>query len=319
MAKTGGETQNAEEQNQKHDKGYKGILSNSAVFLHFIQKYFASAKWTASVSADGMERIDKSFIDREYKKTDSDLIYRLKIKGVDVYFYVLLELQSKVDFTMPFRLLRYMVELLNDVFKNTDKNIRKRRGFRMPVIVPIVLYTGKGRWTPAMTYREYTKDCGGIFSDDIINFRYYLCDLNRLDDEAIEPVEDPLDAVFTVEKLRINKNLTSDKFWEWWAKDVSGLPESDKSMLRNWAEYIFFNGKIPPDAEKALEHNIMKGDIVKMKSLVEVWKADARREGMSTGEQRKALAIARTLKERGMSLNEIMEITKLSVDEVLKL
>jgi len=335
--------QNADEQNQKHDKGYKGILSDNAVFLHFLKKYFATTTWTANISADDMERIDKSFIDREYRKTDSDLIYRLKIKDVDVYFYVLLELQSKVDFTMPFRLLRYMVELLNDVFKNTDKNVRKRRNFRMPVIVPIILYVGKGKWTPAMTYREYTEGCGGIFGDYIINFRYYLCDLNRLGDEEIEPVEDPLDAIFTVEKLRINKNLTSDRFAEWWINELSGLSESDRKKLKDWVEHIQFNGKIPPDMEKMLEHNIKKGDIVKMKSLADVWKADARRqgrlegrlegrregrlegvlvgerEGMSKGEKRKALAIAQTMKDRGMDVNTISELTDLTIDDVLRL
>ena len=44
-------------------------------------------------------------------------------------FYVLQELQSSVDFTIPFRLLRYMVELLNDVFKNTDEKVRERKDF----------------------------------------------------------------------------------------------------------------------------------------------------------------------------------------------
>jgi len=40
--------QNAEKQDQKHDEGYKYILSNAANFLHFLKKYFA-APWMADI------------------------------------------------------------------------------------------------------------------------------------------------------------------------------------------------------------------------------------------------------------------------------
>jgi len=335
MAVKSDKTQKTEEQSQKHDKGYKSILSDSAVFLHFLKKYFAMAKWTANISADDIERIDKSFITNEYREIDSDIIYRLKTGDTDVYFYVLLELQSKVDFTMPFRLLRYMVELLNDVFTNTDKNVRQSKDFRLPGIVPVVLYTGVGKWTPVMSYREYTEDRGGIFGGYIIDFRYHLCDLNRLDDEMIKPVEDPLDAVFKVEKLRLKKSLTPDKFEEWWVDDVSGLSKSNRDTLKNWAEHIYFNGNMPPEIKKALEHNIKKGDIVKMKSLADVWMADAKRagrregrregrlegvlEGRREGEMRRSLELAKRLRAEGMDVDTVARLTDLTVDDVLRL
>jgi predicted transposase/invertase (TIGR01784 family) len=192
MAVTENQSQNAE--SPKHDKGYKSLLSNNGVFLHFLKKYFAES-WIDNISPDDMERVDKSFITEEYKNIDSDLIYKLKINGSDVYFYVLIELQSEVDFTMPFRLLNYMVELLNVIFKNTKKEVRERKDFRLPAIVPIVLYNGKDNWTSAMTLREYTENCE-FFGNNIIDFRYLLLDLNRTDEGAIEPVENPLDAVF---------------------------------------------------------------------------------------------------------------------------
>jgi len=324
MAVKKDEKQNAGGQDQKHDKGYKGILSNSAVFLHFLKKYFATAKWTAMISADDLERIDKSFITKGYGKIDSDVIYKLKIAGSDVYFYVLIELQSKVDFTMPFRLLRYMVELKNDIFENTDGRIRSRKGFRMPAIVPIVLYTGKNRWTPAMTYREYTEDGGGIFGDYIINFRYLLCDLNRLDDEVIEPVEDPLDAVFVVEKKRLKrlgKPLALEDIKGWWVNNVSGLPENNRDSLINWLEYMYFNGNMPPNIKEGLINlKLKEREETDMKSLADVWYEDAVRKGRSEEKQRRSLEIARYLKALGrMTVDEIAEATDLTVDDILRL
>ncbi|WP_422664938.1 Rpn family recombination-promoting nuclease/putative transposase [Aneurinibacillus uraniidurans] len=60
---------------------------------------------------------------------------------VNVIFYVLLEMQSSVDFQMPFRLLFYMLEIWRDILKNTDKNEAVRKDFRL------VLYNGKQEWT----------------------------------------------------------------------------------------------------------------------------------------------------------------------------
>jgi len=72
-----------------------------------------------------------------------------------------------------------------------------------------------------------------------------------------------------------------------------------------------------------------------MKSLADVWKADARRqgrlegrregvlvgerEGMSKGEKRKALAIARTMRAEGMDVDTVARLTDLTVDDVLRL
>jgi len=312
--------QDADGQDQKHDKGYKGILSNSAVFLHFLRKYFAAAAWTANISADDLERIDKSFITKGYGKMDSDVIYKLKLAGSDVYFYVLIELQTKVDFTMPFRLLRYMVELQNDIFENTDEKIRRRKAFRMPAIVPIVLYTGKDKWTAKTAYREYTENRGGIFGDAIIDFHYLLCDLNRLDDETIEPAEDSLDAVFVVEKKRLKRPGTPLAFEDikgWWLNNVSGLPENNRDSLINWLEYMYFNGNMPPNIKEGLLNlKLKEREEVSMKSLADVWYEDA----VHKGRKQEALELAKRLRALGrMTVDEIAELTKLTVDDVLRL
>jgi len=320
MAVTKGKTKKAGGQDKKHDRGYRDVLSNSATFLHFLKKYFAKS-WTANISADDIEQVKTSFITGKYRLLDSDLIYKLKINGSDVYFYVLIELQSEVDFTMPFRLLQYMVALLREIFNNTDKDVRERKGFRLPAIVPIVLYNGKDKWTPPLTYGEYTEDCG-IFGENIINFRYLLFDLNRMDDGAIEPIENPLDAVFVVEKLRIRERLTSDKLTKWWTENTSGFSNDHINTLITWINYNYFNGEITPETLKILKNNPKKGSAV-MKSLIDEWVDKGarkwKREGERKGEKRKALAIAKRLKIDGMDVDAIARATDLTVDDILRL
>ena len=59
--------------------------------------------------------------------------------GNEVYFY-LLELQSTVDFQMPYRLLCYMVEIWRSVLKDTDRKeaARKASSFQL---LSLVYYT----------------------------------------------------------------------------------------------------------------------------------------------------------------------------------
>jgi predicted transposase/invertase (TIGR01784 family) len=312
MAATNDKTQapNTEKQGQRHDEGYKYILSNAVNFLHFLKKYFA-APWMTDISVDDIEPVNKSYITKEYRRVDSDLIYKLKRGNADIYFYVLLELQSKVDYTMVFRLLRYMVELLNDIFQNTDKNVRERKDFRLPAIVPIVLYDGNRRWTAAKSFKEYTKDYE-IFGDNIINFEYLLLDLNRTADSEILPVSKLLDAAFSLAKMRFEKKLSPEEIKTWWAEQALNLSKDDVLELADWMLLAF---KAPPKIKKMLQDTLMKGDGATMKTGIELF-AEA---FVDERKHEEALRIADRLKTMGMSVEDIAKATGLTVDEILQL
>jgi len=90
----------------EHDKGYKYLFSAKRVFLELLNT-FIKKDWIKYISEEDTGKIEKTFIAPDFKNKEADLLYRSKIKDKEYYFYVLLELQSKVDFQMPFRLLVY--------------------------------------------------------------------------------------------------------------------------------------------------------------------------------------------------------------------
>jgi len=302
------ENQDAGEQNPKHDEGYKYILSKASNFLHFLKKYFP-APWMDDISVKDIKQFNKSYITKEYRHLDSDLIYELKKGGTDVYFYVLLELQSTVDFTMPFRLLRYMVELLNDVFKNVKEETRESKNYRLPAVVPIILYDGDCTWTAVRSFKEYTKDYE-IFGNNIIDFEYLLLDLNRTDDSAILPVQKLLDAAFSLTKKR--KTLSPNELVAWCAEQVPHLSKDDRLELVDW---MMFASGTSPEIKKTFQDTIMKGDAVAMKTGFELLVEDVRNES----QREKALEIAAGMKAKSMSVEEIAELTGLTIDEILQL
>ncbi|GBU21953.1 transposase [Fibrobacteres bacterium R8-0-B4] len=303
---------NTEKQNQKHDESYKSVLSNAANFLHFLKKYIA-APWTADISVGDLEKVDNSFVTEEYIEIDSDLIYKLKIGGSDVYFYVLVELQSQVDFTMPFRLLRYMVELLNYIFKNTEEKDRKLKDFRLPAIVPIILYNGNDNWTAVRTYREYTENYE-VFGDNIIDFRYLLFDVKRTDEATILSTKKMLDTVFLLDKRRLENKTSTKEVEEFLERYMPELPRNDALELLRWIKHIIYKGDLSPEEEEKFR-NILKGGGNTMKHALEIW----RDELVDETKREEALKFANALKVRGMDVNEIAEITGLTVDEIIQL
>ncbi|MCL2054504.1 MAG: Rpn family recombination-promoting nuclease/putative transposase [Oscillospiraceae bacterium] len=319
-----------QEANQKHDEGYKGILAKKTHFLHFLKKYIA-ADWTDKIDPDKMERIDKSFITQEYRKQDSDLIYKLQVNGEDVYFYVLMELQSSVDFTMPFRLLRYMVELLNDIFKNTKEEIRERKGFKLPAVVPIILYNGEDNWTAVRSYKEYT-DNHEFFGENIINFSYLLFDLNRTEDETIVAEQKLLDIIFALNKIRPSSEANvKEKYSETiklLEKSAVNLNADEAVELRNWTKYVHFRGNVPVGFEDEFKQAISKGEVNTMTHSLEImidmlkkeYKQEGRQEGIQKGiqkgKQEGIIEMAIEMIKQGATFDFVKSVSKLTDEEL---
>ena len=90
--------------NNPHDRGYKSLLASEEIFLELLRS-FVDMGWVSQIDPEAIIRIDKSYILQDFSEKEADLVYRLKIKGQDVIFYLLMELQSSVDFQMLLPLL----------------------------------------------------------------------------------------------------------------------------------------------------------------------------------------------------------------------
>jgi predicted transposase/invertase (TIGR01784 family) len=307
----------AQEQAPKYDEGFKDILSNERRFLEFLQKYIA-APWTENISLKDVEKFNTSFTTGEYKDLESDIIYKLKINGSEVYFYVLVELQSSVDYTMPFRLLRYMMKLLEHIFQNKDKNEREHKGFRLPAVIPIILYNGDDLWTVVRTFQEYTEN-GDIFGNNIVNFEYLLFDLRRKDEDLLLSSRKLLDIVFALDKRRLEAKDYATEIKR--LKELSSeLTDDEIFSLSKWTKYVCFRGNVPENFDKIFFEAIkQKGDDSTMTHAFTVMFEEHDKEMMNEGEQRKAVAIAQKLLNEGMKADKVAEITGLTIDDVLRL
>lgn len=186
----------------EHDVGYKSLLRHKKTFVEFLRD-FVKKDWVNEVKEENLVLIDKEFILEDFKEEEADIVYKVNIDGEDIIFYILLELQSKVDFSMPIRLFMYMSEIWRDELKNTDKNDLKRKGFKLPAIVPMIVYNGSNNWTAPRSFKEVLSGYE-LFDDFVIDYKYMLYDINRMNGQELLEISTLISSVFSLDQSEID-------------------------------------------------------------------------------------------------------------------
>jgi predicted transposase/invertase (TIGR01784 family) len=74
----------------------------------------------------------ESFIDKELSEHFSDILYKIKLSEKPCYIYLLFEHKSYIDPWTGFQLLRNMVKIWEQYFK------QNKTADKLPVILPII-------------------------------------------------------------------------------------------------------------------------------------------------------------------------------------
>ncbi|MDR1061519.1 MAG: Rpn family recombination-promoting nuclease/putative transposase [Clostridiales bacterium] len=219
-----------------HDKGYKRILSKKKNFLDLLKCHVQGA-WVNELREENLELIDKQFILKDFRDKEADIVYKATLDGHQAIFYVLLELQSSVDYTMPFRLLLYMVEVMRRAFLDTDQKIREAKTFRLPAVVPIVLYNGGEPWSAVPSFREYLEG-HQWFGANVLDFQYVLLNINKIDESALLDIANLVNAVFFLDQKNAKENLPGKLRAA--AKIVGRLSEDQRVDFIAWLRDVLY-------------------------------------------------------------------------------
>ena len=302
--------------NSKHDKLFKLILSDKIEAAKFLNKVL---KIEYKIKSEKMELYNKEYITTMFEKMESDIVYKIAEKNT----YIIIEHQSTVDRTMPYRIFQYTGELLRNVI---DKEKIKNIDYKQPRIISIVLYTGDRTWNI-----EYVDDLQEPLAGySKIKPLYRLVDVNKF--SKSELLEDDLmvSKAMLIEKEKsiegilkalgqINKKLSID---------------SDKRQLRLFitiVRYVLLSindeetrKKLEKEIEKmkGVEANMLHATMVlneEIKERTNKAMADGRVKGRTEGRKQEKIATAKRLLKKKIKLDFISEITGLSIKEIKKL
>ena len=309
------------EVHQPHDTGYKYLLTRERIFKELLDS-FVKEGWVDKIDAGTLRLDDKTYILPDFSKKESDLVYHLTIEGQEVIFYVLLELQSTVDFQMPHRLLFYMVEIWRNFLKNISEEETKRKGFRLPAIVPMVVYNGLGKWTVPQNYRDLLSG-QEFFAENILNFKYILIDINRFREEELLKLPNLIKAVFLMDRAR-NQEEIMQQFYKI-ENILTGFTVSDYQLFKTWVENILSRG-LPVEKQAEVVRIIEESDpeeVSEMISNVERVLKEAfkktQMDSLAMGREEGRLEMAERMLSENLSIDLVARITGLSYAEVGKI
>ena len=196
-----------------------------------------------------------------------------------------MELQSGMDFTMPFRLLVYMVNMWEQYFRNVPEEVRERKDFHLPVVVPMVLYNGKDNWTAQRRFRDYLRD-GDSFGEYGVNFQYALIDVRRLAKDLILNTNTVIDNIFYLDRAKGKEDFL--RAVEEMMDRVAELPADEKNLMEIWFAHVL-EGRFGKKEQDFIRQCFQKGEkkmISGFEQIVIEEKENARKEGMEQGIER---------------------------------
>ena len=308
-----------------HDKGYRQLLSNGKTFLELLQT-FVGEEWVREICEDDLTLVDKSYILQDFRDKEADVVYRLRLKGTAIIFYVLLELQSTVDHTMPFRLLQYMVEVWRDAYNNAPDKERRRKSFRLPAIVPAVLYNGEKGWAARRSFREYQAG-QDRFPGRLLDFSYILFDVVRYSEEDLHRAANVVSSVFylnqTVDPRELVARLRK------LVGVLEGMTPEQFRQVTVWLRNVIkrkLPGALQEEADRVLEENDpqeVEKVITNIERALDEMKRQALMEGVLRGKAEGKIEgkveVAKAALRKGFSVEDVAEITGLTRETVLEL
>ena len=288
--------------NSKHDKLFKIILSDKQEAVGFIKKVLNSKE---DITTKNIELYNKEYITEKFEKRETDITYKIAEKNL----YIIIEHQSTIDRTMPYRIQRYKMLLMDEII---NKKEMKKVGYEFPRIIAIVLYTGRGKWKvekledvqkPLEWYKETEKE-------------FELVDVNKYTEEELMKDELVITKAMLIEKQKDARKVRDilNKV----NQIVKDNPEKIKLLLEI-LKYILLNSKseeIRKEADKIIKE--YKGGEEAVLNMVNIYNK-ALDEQRDAGDRQRQIKTAKRLLKEKMKPEFIAKITDLSIEEIEKL
>ena len=295
--------------NQKHDKIFKEMLSDKKSTVDFINSFLH-----LNLAESDIEKYEKEFRTSEFSNVEADVVYKIKNKNV----FILIEHQSSVDYKMSYRIMRYKYAIIESAI---DKKRLKEKSYRIPMVIPIVLYTGKRKWQKLLIndieekvegyaenwlgytlidVNEFSKE--ELLADNLIITKAMLIEKSKNKEELYKNIED----IINIQKEKNTfDNLELEKLIKYELSETE-----DKNIMNEFIEKIRNvegRDEIMTNASRIINREIRKQRKAGLEQGLE--------QGIEQGFKQGIIQIAKKLK-REMSIKDISRITGLTEQEI---
>lgn len=292
--------------NNKHDKIFRTLLDKKEDAAEMINKAIKT-----QLKAQDIEKYNSSFVNKIFQNREADVVYKLKNRNI----FFLIEHQTKIDYSMPYRILEYEVAIIENAI---DLSKIKNKGYKIPLVIPIVLYTGNKKWNA----RKYLKECQEEFKGIKVSLgNYNLIDINDFTEEELLN-----DKTFISKMMLIEKGKDTNEIIEILNKVIKSTKDENKEMLKRiifialeeklgYKETMEVIDKIDGGEEEMLA--IVDTIRRENQMYINMGRKEAKKEAKKEIKN-KLYKIAQKLLERNTSKEDVAEITGLKEKEIEK-
>ena len=293
--------------NNLHDKFFRASLQYPTVAREFLEMYLPD-EIKKELDFSSINYCQNSFIDEQLKLCQSDVLFKATIAGCESYLYILAEHQSKPDKLMPFRLMKYMV----NIWDTHIKEVGAKQSLPLPAIFPLVFYTGGSKYNASRTLWDLCGDNAEMMHK-ILQSPFHLVDVNTLSEEELTSHAWAGTMGFIM-RQHFKKNLTHELKKIVANFNVIALNQEGQYVLelinyilnmdddhRDFKEFVAI---IHDQLEPSVERTIM--------TLAQ----RIRDEGLEKGKLEEKNEIALNMLKEGSDAVFVAKVTKLSLDQV---
>lgn len=164
--------------NNPHDLIFKETMGDIDVFKDFILNYLPE-EVISKIDLNNIQIVKDSFVEKELKEIFSDLLYKTTINDQEGYIYFLFEHKSYPHKLITIQLLKYILNIW-------ELMVKQEKTEKLPVIVPLVIYHGKRKWTIGSKLLDIVREVSEDFEKYIPDYQYILYDISAFTDDQIK-------------------------------------------------------------------------------------------------------------------------------------
>jgi predicted transposase/invertase (TIGR01784 family) len=243
--------------------------------------------------------------------------------------YILLEHTSTSQPFLPYRMLKYMISIMDSYLKTAQD----KEDLKLPLIYPLILYNGKTRYSHSLDLFDLFEKRDKELAKETLLSPCHLIDLTQVSDEELQKfiwfgsmalalkhihdsdilpfLQNILKLVEELEKYDANSYIYSIMVYiakagkipheERWMKTIQSLESADQENIMTLMNLL---EKLQPHLEqKMMEKGIEKGIA----------------QGIAKGEHKRELEIAKALLTQGVALDTIVAATNLPKEDIKRL
>jgi len=213
-----------------HDLSYRLFFTHRLMIRDLLQE-IVEEPWVERLDLDSGSLAETSFVSATHETRASDVIWKFprKDSGQPGHVYVLLELQSRPDPSMPVRFMGYE-SLFYQRLIASEPAVSWRK---LPLVFPVLLYNGAERWNVATDLGSSLGDLDPSAEIYRPRFRYRLVDEAAYPLEKLTALNSPVAELFLIERC------------ENWPEVLARLPHlrrsipaSEASLRRAFATWL---------------------------------------------------------------------------------